>query len=204
MADLALGTIFAWGDSTRPPLPELVAGLRAAGSLPPGETWWFAWHEPAIRLPGRLNDLAELPADWDTLHLFSPQLEFRQVRRGAGWQWLLLSEAPLPDELASAWRRLGSYPTVPSRRILWGGRLTLPTPDAGVVIGRGVVAFPRRLDYEVEGEAERTDQALMAEVQLYLDEEARQQSVRYKRLYHLPVGDASATVESLEQVMGEL
>lgn len=201
MSERARGVIYRWGGQSRPPLHDLVAALRASGGLPDGETWWFAWHEPAIRLPGLLSDVAALPTDWDTLHLFSPVLEFRQLRRGAGWQWVLLSEAPLPDAIAEVWVGLGDYHAVPSRRILWGGRVTLPTAEGGVETGRGVVAFPRRLDYEVTGEAEYRDQALMAEVYLYLDEEVRQQSVRYRRLYHLPVGDPRAAVEPLEQVV---
>ncbi len=65
-----------------------------------------------------------------------------------------------------------------------------------------MVAFPRRLEYDIAGESGHNYQkALVAEVQLYFDDEARLQTVRYMRLRHLPPGHDAARVEPLDQVM---
>lgn len=236
MSNTQNGTIYHWSKQKRPSLPEMVTQLQAVGLFPKEKSWWFAWHEVDIQLPSRLRDINQLPTDWDVLHIFSPDAEFRQIRRGRNWQWLLLSEKGLPDELIKPrqnkaaeaagivgffktsfgptkksesndkrlpplWIEASKYNPIPSRRILWGNALHLPAKgDSGVEEGRGVVAFPRKLEYDVANEGGKNYQnALVADVLLYFDDEARLQTVRYVKIDHLPPG--SVGVEPLEKVM---
>ena len=185
------GYIYSW-EGRLPPLSTSAMTLREVGWLREEESWWFAWCELDIALPQQLRDPAALPDDWDALHLFSPHVEMRQIRQGAGWRRVLLTENPLPPALVGWTASGGVYSVKASLRILWGGRLRTPGGDA-----RGVVMFPRALEYGVAGEAEQYDKALVADVWLYHDAEARLFTERYGQLRHLAPGDDSALVQSL-------
>lgn len=184
MTAVTNGYIYAWGDASWPGLAEALKALQAAGLLPADRSWWFAWREPDILLPQRLGDPAALPEDWDELRVFSPQVEFRQTRQGPGWRRLLLTEtATLPAGL-TGWQRLEpAYQATEGRRVLWGRRLRLAGGER-----RGEVRFPRPLDYDVAGEAPPYQQALVADVRLYYDAEARLQTARYAGLRHVGAG----------------
>lgn len=173
------GYFYGWGSAAPPSFPTLIKALRQVGWLPDAASWWFGWCELQIALPGRLTGDSAVPTDWDAVHLFSSQAELRWVRRGARWQAVLLAEGELPPDLAG-WQRLnGAYSARRTQRILWGNRLRLPDGD-----GRGIVQFPRRLDYDIAGETERLDQAVVADVWAYYDAEDRLQTVRYAGLRH--------------------
>jgi len=189
MNEALQGRLYRWERKEEPRLAELVAALRQAGWLPTGESWCFAWYELDIQLPQRLRDPDRLPNDWDVLRIFAPRVEYRQVRQGGVWRHSLLTEeAELPATLAG-WRLDHVCTIVPSLRILWGNRLRLPGRE-----GRGIVTFPRELTYDVTGEREHYDEALVADVGLYYDHEARLRTVRYLRLRHLTPGADSASV----------
>lgn len=183
------GHLYRWEGQEEPRLAELVAALRQAGWLPTGESWCFAWHELDIQLPQRLRDPDRLPNGWDVLRIFAPRIEYRQVRQGGVCRHSLLTEeAELPATL-TGWHLDQVYTIVPSLRILWGNRLRLPGRE-----GRGVVTFPRELTYDVAGEHAHYDEAVVADVALYYDDEARLRTVRYLRLRHLTPGADSANV----------
>ncbi|MDW8318511.1 MAG: hypothetical protein RMN53_11810 [Anaerolineae bacterium] len=172
------GHIFAWGDASWPGLAEALKALQAAGLLPADQSWWFAWREPDILLPQRLGDPAALPDDWDELRVFSPPVEFRQTRQGLGWRRLLLAEAETLAAGLTGWQRLEpSYRVTDGQRVLWGRRLRLAGGER-----RGEVRFPRPLDYDVAGEAPPYERALVADVRLYYDAEARLHTARYTGL----------------------
>ena len=180
------GYLYQWHGSDPPDLVRIGGELQQAGLLPTAASWWFGWHELAIQLPGRLRDLQAVPATWDVIHLFSPSIEVRWLRRGDQRQVVLLTEQTLSATL-TAWQPLpgqGGYAARPTTRILWGNRLDL----LGEAV-RGVIQFPRRLDYDLPDETEKLDQAIMAEVWAYYDDEARLQTVRYARLLHHPLPD---------------
>lgn len=179
------GYIFGWAGESLPAPAETLGVLRQVGWLPEGQSWWCAWNELEILLPQRLGDPAALSTDWDELRVFSPQAEFRQVRRGTGWRCALLAETPALPAALSGWQPLGTpYRVVSGLRVLWGRRLRLSGGET-----RGEVLFPRRLDYDVAGESPPYDQkALVADVRMYYDAEARLQAVRYAGLRHLPPG----------------
>lgn len=245
------GTIFHWGKEEHPSLTQVVRELEDVGLFPKRESWWFAWKEVEIKLPGLLTDVNELPTDWDVLHIFSRRAEFRQIRRGRRYQWLLLTEEELPQELSlprvekedepkeekrgflksflsfgrnkpkpkaepsgfdHSWKAKESdkpYKAILSHRIMWGNRLRKPAggnseDEAGVEDARGVVKFPRPLEYDVAGEGTGNyDKALVADVYLYFDDEARLQTVRYMRIRHLPPGDDSIRMKTFGDVMKE-
>lgn len=177
------GYFYGWEGAVPPALFALISPLRQVGWLPAASSWWFGWCELQIALPGRLTDDGAVPTDWDVVHLFSPQAELRWVRRGERWQPVLLAEAELPPGLGG-WQRCNSaYSARRTQRILWGNRLRLPEGD-----GRGIVQFPRRLDYDIAGETESLDQAVVADVWAYYDAEERLQTVRYAGLRHTPPG----------------
>lgn len=241
------GTIFHWGEGERPSLTQAVSELQGVGLFPDEESWWFAWREVEIKLPAQLRDINDLQTDWDVLHIFSRHAEFRQIRRGQRYQWLLLTEKELPQELClprseqedepieektgffKSFLRLGRdkpkqkaeasgfghswdwdnskqpYQAILSHRIMWGNRLRKPVKEgSGVEEARGVVGFPRPLAYKVAGEGTGNyDKALVADVRLYFDDEARLQTVRYMRIYHLPPGDDSVRMKTFGKVMEE-
>ena len=173
------GYYYQWVGSGPPDFLQIVTELQQAALLPTDASWWFGWHELAIQLPGRLQTLQAIDAAWDVIHLFSKQIEMRWLRRGNQRQALLLTEKTLPATL-TMWQPLqGSYRARQTKRIFWGNRLQLPGQEA-----RGVVQFPRVLTYDLANEAEKLDQAIMAEVWAYYDEEERLQTVRYAQLYH--------------------
>jgi hypothetical protein len=258
MSKAKRGNIFHWGEGEdkRPPLTQVMSDLQDVGLLPRRESWWFAWREVEIKLPAQLRNINTLPTDWDVLHIFSRNAEFRQIRRGHSYQWLLLTEKEFPPELLlprSAPPILGgklgkggedepkeektsnfakillfkrdetkeeveqhgfghswenseqSYQTILSHRIMWGNRLRKPAKEgAGVEEARGVVGFPRPLEYDVAGEGTGNyDKALVADVRLYFDDEARLQTVRYMRIYLLPPGDDSVRMKTFGKVMEE-
>lgn len=178
------GYIFTWCDDPWPGLAHTLNALRTAGLLPADQSWWFAWREPDILLPQRLGDPTALPTDWDELRVFSPQVEFRQTRQGQSWRRLLLSERDdLPAGL-NGWQRLEpAYRVTKGKRVLWGRRLRLPGGER-----RGEVRFPRPLDYDVVGEGPPYQQALVANVWLYHDAEARLHTARYASLGHIEAG----------------
>jgi len=194
MSTARRGYIFEWADTSLPPLAEALNALREERWLPENETWWCAWNELEILLPQRLGDPAALPTDWDELRVFSGQVEFRQVRQGRGWRRALLAETDrLPSRL-SGWQALDPpYWVVPSLRILWGRRLRTSAGEQ-----RGEVLFPRSLAYDLAGEVPPYDQrAVVADVQLYYDAEARLRTTRYAGLRHLPPGADIARVQPL-------
>lgn len=237
------GTIFHWGEGKRPSLIQAVSDLQHVGLLPKRESWWFAWREVEIKLPAQLRDINDLPNDWDVLHVFSRYAEFRQIRRGQRYQWLLLTEKELPQELSRSRsekedkpveeeagllnkiRFWGSneakkeapqhgfghswveskqpYEAILSHRIMWGNRLRKPVKEgSGVEEARGEVTFPRPLAYDLAGEGTGNyDKALVADVRLYFDDEARLQTVRYMRIRHLPPGDDSIRMKTFGKVM---
>jgi hypothetical protein len=170
-----VGYIYRW-EQPQPSLADLVHSLRNQGQLPPEQSWWFGWCELEIALPGRLTESTALPAQWDVVHLFSPQVEVRWLRQHDQWGCWLLTEGPAPAE---GWRQTACYTTQCSKRILWGNRLRMPDGEA-----RGVVQFPRKLVYDVADEQGHYDQALVADVRLYYDQEHRLQTVRYMALRH--------------------
>ena len=185
MTNERLGCCYRWiGDSNGddpPSLPTLITVLRGVGWLPDGASWWFGWCELEIALPGRLSTTSHIPEDWDVVHLFSAQSELRWMRRGERYQAVLLTETVLPTAL-TGWQLINSdapYSARTTQRILWGNRLRLPDGE-----GRGIVQFPRRLDYDLAGETEKRDQTVMADVWAYYDAEERLQLVRYAGLSH--------------------
>lgn len=162
---------------------QTVAVLQKKGLFPEKETWWFAWKEEEIRLPGILTDLGRLDEDWNTLRVFSPRAELRWGRRGKEMGcWLLMEEDPqaVLGELSEWICAKVSCRVQPSHRILWGRKMTMP----GGRITRGEILFPRELAYDLPDDD--PSQALVAEVVLYLDPEGRLQTVRYARLHHVP------------------
>lgn len=183
-----------WLTLTPPGSPAAtVTALRGKGLFPEEETWWFAWRETAIQLPGILRAMAQLDEGWETLRIFSPRAELRWRRRGRELGcWLLLEEDPKEalGEWKEAWvsHEESGYRVRPSHRILWGRRMIMP----GGRETRGEILFPRALAYDVPGDDPK--QALVADVVLYLDAAGRLQTVRYARLRrmipsptHLPV-----------------
>ncbi len=193
MSTAETGYVFSWADGNLPPLSDTLNSLRGIGWLPEEQSWWFAWNELQILLPQRLGDLAALPTDWDELRVFSAQAELRQVRQGRGWQRLLLTETRQLPPGISGWQPFGThYRVEPSLHILWGRRLRVAGGEK-----RGEVLFPRPLEYDVAGETAPYDQALVADVFLYYDAEARLQAARYVRLRHLPACADVARVRPL-------
>lgn len=191
MTEALHGTIYTQRveSSTEPMSPTmLVVPLQRVQWLPPDATWWFGWCETEITLPGQLDDAAALPTTWDLVQIFSPHCELRRVRRGPGWIHLLLTEQPLPEALHQQWEVAeGNFDAQQTHRILWGNRLRMPTAE-----GRGVVRFPRPLDYnlptEQAADPATLEQALVARVWHYLDQQQRLRMVRYSELTHCPVG----------------
>ena len=187
------GYIFGWAGAIPPALAEALNALQQTGWLPQAQSWWYAWNELEILLPQRLGDLAALPADWDELRVFSAQAEFRQVRQGRDRRQVLLAETDDLPAALSGWTLLGAPCQVTSSlRILWGRRLRMPGGEK-----RGEVLFPRPLEYDLAGEAAPYDQAVVADVRLYYDAEARLRTARYAGLRHLPRGTDAATVRPL-------
>ena len=177
------GYLYQWCGSDPPDLVRIGGTLQQAGLLPATASWWFGWHELAIQLPGRLHDLHTVPTTWDVVHLFSPHVEVRWLRRGDRRQVSLLTEGYLPVGL-TAWQAAPGqtgYTARRTTRILWGNQMNL----LGETV-RGVIQFPRRLDYDLADETAQQNQAVMAEVWAYYDNEERLQTVRYARLYHQP------------------
>lgn len=173
-----------WLTLSPPESPSrVVEALHGKGLFPEGETWWFAWREEEIRLPGVLTDLQPLDGEWDTLRVFSPRAELRWGQRGKKRGcWLLLEENPdrVLGELSEAWiRAIASCRVQLSHRILWGRRMTIP----GNRETRGEILFPRPLSYDVPDDDPR--QALVADVVLYFDPEGRLQTARYVRLHRM-------------------
>ena len=172
-----------WWLTLRPPTrpSRLFVSLRELGLFPQEATWWFAWREREIRLPGVLRELAGLDDGWEVLRVFSPQAELRLGRRGRGKGcWLLLEDQA--EAVINRWSdgevlRQTACWVEPSRRILWGRKMVLP----GGRTVRGEVIFPRELAYDLDGDA--PEQALVAEVRLYYDQERRLQTSRYVRLH---------------------
>lgn len=179
------GYCYRWigtGNGDDPPqLPNLITGLREIGWLPDAASWWFGWCELEIALPGRLFTESQIPDDWDVVHLFSAYSELRWIRRGERYQAVLLAEVALPTNL-TGWQLINGgtpYTARTTQRLLWGNRLRLPDGE-----GRGIVQFPRRLDYDLAGETDKRDQTIIADVRAYYDVEERLQMVRYAGLYH--------------------
>jgi hypothetical protein len=183
----ATAYIYAWPDA--PPAPdELVAGLRTAQLLPDNSSWWFAWNELELVLPRLLAPDAQLAGDWSALHVFSPQVELRYTRRGGTHRAALLTEIA-PANLAG-WASPDRYHWQSGWRLLAGARMRLPGGE-----GRGVVAFPRPLDYGVPESDERAS-TLVAQVRRYYDDQARLRATRYLRLDYESTG-VTPRVESL-------
>jgi hypothetical protein len=181
------GYMLRWAGEEEPGLPALLAALQRARWLPEGQSWWFGWCEQDIRLPQLLDDSAALPVDWDELRVFSSQAELRRLRRGNRWLNLLLCEHEDWARDVEGWALACSYPeVVGSHRILWGKALRLPGGEV-----RGEVRFPRRLAYGVSAGPDQPKLAVVADVQHYLDGEARLRTFRYGRLYYAAAGDAA-------------
>ena len=185
MSEPRFGRIYAW---TAPAdLGAMLHALRVAGWLPDGQAWWYGWHELAIRLPGQLNDLDQLPRDWERLVVWAPLVEVRQVRRGAGHQLVLLSEEPeLPPAFATQPSEAQLYRVKAGIHLLEGGPLQLPDGPH-----RGVVALPRPLDYDLASATPAQKGGagvVVAEVRKYYDHEARLRTTRYVRLVHQELG----------------
>jgi hypothetical protein len=171
-----------WWLTLRPPdkPASLVKTLQEAGLFPEGETWWFAWNATEIRLPGILDDPADVEGAWETVRVFSSRAELRFGRWGGkSGCWLLLEEDPqeaLKDvpglEVLSEVTPLVENGV----RVFWGKKLHRPdgTPF------RGEVIFPRVLNYSLPDE--NLEEAWVADVMLYYDDEHRLQTVRYARL----------------------
>lgn len=173
------------------PLPVIVSQLQEqAGWLPAAQSWWFGWSALEIRLPGLLSSVAELPTNWAVLHLFSPRLELRWLRRAQRHQALLLTERQLPltgQEWLRDWHAVGVYTVEPARRLLVGEQWRV-----GEQTVRGSLQFPRQLDYQLPGESEfdaSQRHSLRANVLEYYDAEYRLVTVRYANIY--PQGNAT-------------
>ncbi len=132
------------------------------------------------------------------LQIFSPQVELRCVRQGRSRRGLLLMEAALPPELAT-WGTPEFCQVMPGLRLLWGSWLRLPEGDR-----RGVVAFPRPLDYGIAENETSLSNALIADVYLYHDAEARLRTVRYLWLRHMPPGDDAGRIAPYDEWAQEL
>lgn len=160
--------------------------LRHRGYFPDGDTYWFAWNDLDIRLPSRITAMGEQPPPevfheaWDLSRVFSPRAELRFERLGSARRLWLLAEGEDPPDLPLATTAREVFQAEPGRRILWGERLSLPDGDH-----RGLVAFPRPLDYGLP--QDDLAQALGAEICLYYDETLhRLRAVRYCRLVLVP------------------
>ena len=169
--------------------------------FPEQETFWFAWREEEIKLPRILNDPSSATAlRWDVIRIFSPQAELRCQKRGRERQILLLleDEAKVSQLVGTdgcgtlanfAVKQVGCFPRIENgRRILAGEKMEIGVAEEagiGKRSTRGVVIFPRELDYK--GIKAAPEAALVAEVRQYFDEEKKLQGVRYCRIYSHPV-----------------
>lgn len=185
----------ASGEPTQNLLAEVYRWMADRGYFSDGETFWFAWCEEEVQLP-RLLDELEIATDhrWDAVRIFSPKVELRRERRGSGYLTLVLTE---DEQLVEALKGVSAQFTIkgqktflliePGKRLLAGRKLEIGTRTLqGVKYKtiRGVVAFPRELEY---GIVASLDEALVAEVVLYYDQEARLQYVRYKGIASRPL-----------------
>lgn len=180
MTDAQTGYIYGWPGEL-PPLDDLLARLDALGLLSAGAAWWFGWSEQEIALPRPLVDLAPLAEPWDALHVCAPAAELRLTRRGRAYRAALLTETASGG--AGGWVEAERYHAVAGRRLLAGTRLRLPGGEQ-----RGVVAFPRPLDYGVDDPAGPQPTTLVADVVLYEDDAGRLRATRYARLRPVPTG----------------
>lgn len=188
-------------------LAEVYRWMAERGAFPEGKTFWFAWCEEEIRLPDSLDN-AENAGDprWDVVRIFSPLVELRRERRGSGYLTIVVTEdEKLIEALKGAPNKFAIqekpkiFPlTETGKRLLAGQRLDIgsKTPE-GVKPDtvRGVVAFPRELVYGVKASL---DEALVAEVVLYYDKEARLQYVRYKYIDSRPVPKGAEELEGTD------
>lgn len=133
--------------------------------------FWFAWNELKIKLPSPLDDPAEAAReDWDLVRVFDDGRELRIVKRSERRSICLLTEEP-----SGRWELIERLPIVEEgMRVLWGGRMRL-----GLKEMRGVVGFPRPLEYGVDVPLERP---VVARVFLYMDRLMRLRYVRYARI----------------------
>lgn len=167
------------------------------------ETFWFAWREEEIRLPGTLEDIA-LATDrsWDVIRIFSSRAELRRQKRGKEDQILLLleNEARISQlEKALAGLKISHVSSFPfcleGRRILAGTKMEIGvTKEDGVVkhTTRGVVAFPRELDYK--GIKAEPEEAIVADVHQYFDDEKKLRYVRYCRIHSVVIPQRSEEI----------
>ncbi|MCD6508618.1 hypothetical protein J7M22_18610 [Candidatus Poribacteria bacterium] len=161
---------------------EICRTLMEEGMLPEGESFWFAWNETEILLPRRLNETDEIEGKWDLIRIFSEDIELRAFRRNGEITNLILIEGEDEDDiLLEGTKILEVCPNIVSgNRIFWGERMRFGDREA-----RGVVTFPRILDYDVRAPLEM---ALTARVWSYLDELMRLRHVRYRSIQPAELG----------------
>jgi len=195
-------------------LTEVYQWLSEQGSFPEAKTFWFAWSEEEIQLP-RLLDELKVATDhrWDAVRIFSPNVELRRERRGSGYLTLVATEdeqlvealVGMPNKFALKEEPKVFPLTETGKRLLAGQKLEIgsKTPK-GVkpATVRGVVAFPRELKYELKNDmASNLDEALLAEVMLYHDQEARLQYVRYKGIVSKPLPKSAEELKGSDMEM---
>ncbi len=161
---------------------ELCRMLSERGMLPPEGSFWFAWNETEIVLPRRLEEPDEIEGRWDLIRVFSEEIELRAFRRNGEIINLILIEGESEDEIDLVGTELLEVcPNITNgNRILWGERMRFRGEEA-----RGVVTFPRVLDYGVQAPLEM---ALTASVWNYLDDLMRLRHVRYRSIEPAELG----------------
>ncbi|HID56590.1 TPA: hypothetical protein EYP37_08680 [Candidatus Poribacteria bacterium] len=165
---------------------EICQMLMERGMLPSEESFWFAWNEVEILLPRKLNELNEIKGNWDLIRIFSEQIELRTFRLNGEIVNLILIEGESEDEIEiEGTELLEVCPNITNgNRIFWGERMRFSDGEA-----RGVVTFPRVLDYGIQAPLEM---ALTAKVWNYMDELMRLKHVRYRSIQPAELGSIPA------------
>jgi len=187
------GYCYRWGGEAAPEAPTLIEQLRRCAWLPEQASWWFGWNEATLDLPSRLVEASALRSETDVLHVFSPHVEVRWLRRGERRDCLLFCEEALPASL-SGWQQTACYSVVPTQRLLWGVRQRI-TQRKERQEQRGVVQFPRSLNYGIAGEDQSTrwTDAVVVQALAYYDLEHRLMTVRYATIGHQVPGAKEKT-----------
>ena len=172
---------------------SLVEGLQRIDLFPDSETYWFAWNELDIVLPGLLNKDDKLDDPWDVLRVFSKRAELRLGPRGnRRGCWLLMEEEPrsafgdryepLVEQDADTYLVEGGH------HILAGRKLRFPDGEK-----RGETMYPRTLDYGIK--EDDLKKALVASVRKYYDDFHRLLTVRYCEILLMPPGNESISFD---------